>query len=190
MTHIIKHYTVEIDVTRLEADYDNFLKDNEYVTDDKTKIDFNAICINRIPGDPSSVTGGNVRGKYWTYPENDIDEEERLPLVDEESYTEICPEFAGTYTEWVYNELSKHWKLGRVRFLMKPPRSCLSWHRDPEKRLHIPIVTNRGNKMIVEDNAYYMPADGTIYVVDNTLYHNFFNGSEKNRVHLVATVLG
>ena len=44
--------------------------------------------------------------------------------------------------------------------------------------------------MIVEDNAYYMPADGTIYVVDNTLYHNFFNGSEKNRVHLVATVLG
>ena len=43
--------------------------------------------------------------------------------------------------------------------------------------------------MIVEDNAYYMPADGAIYVVDNKLYHNFFNGSEKNRVHLVATVL-
>ena len=189
MTHIIKYYTVEIDVSRLEADYDNFLFNNEYVTDDKTKIDFNAICINRKPGDPSSVTGGNVRGKYWTYPENDTDEEERLPLVDEESYTEICPEFEGTYTEWVYNELSKHWKLGRVRFLMKPPRSCLSWHRDPEKRLHIPIVTNRGNKLIVEDRAYYMPADGTIYVVDNTLYHNFFNGSEKNRVHLVATVL-
>ena len=85
--------------------------------------------------------------------------------------------------------MKKHWKIGSVRFLMKPPRSCLSWHRDPEKRLHIPIVTNRGNKMIVEDSAYYMPADGTAYVVDNTLYHNFFNGSEKNRIHLVATVL-
>ena len=189
MEHVEYYKDLDIDVQRLEADYDNFLKDNEYVTDDKTKIDFNAICINRKPGDPTSVTGGNVRGKYWTYPENDIDEEERLPYVDEAAYTEICPEFAGTYTESVYNELSKHWKLGRVRFLMKPPRSCLSWHRDPERRLHIPITTNRGNKMIVEDRAYYMPADGTVYIVDNTKYHNFFNGSEKNRVHLVATVV-
>ena len=187
----VKYYKdLNIDIEKLKMDYAVFLKNNEYVTDDKTKVDFNAICINRKPGDPDSVTGGNVRGKYWTYPKNDTEEEERLPYIDEEAYTEICTEFAGTYTETVYNILSERWKLGRVRFLMKPPRSCLSWHRDPEKRLHIPMVTNRGCKMVVEERAYYLPADGTVYIVNNQKYHNFFNGSEKNRVHLVATVLG
>ena len=34
----------------------------------------------------------------------------------------------------------KHFKLGRVRILLKEPRSTLSWHRDPEPRLHIPII--------------------------------------------------
>ena len=35
-----------------------------------------------------------------------------------------------------------------------------------------------------------MPANGNAYLTDNTKYHNFFNGSEIERVHLVATVLG
>ena len=52
------------------------------------------------------------------------------------------------------------------------------------------MVTNRGCKMVVEERAYYLPADGTVYIVNNQKNHNFFNGSEKNRVHLVATVLG
>jgi hypothetical protein len=40
--------------------------------------------------------------------------------------------------------LSSKYKLGRVRILLKQPRSTLSWHRDPEPRLHIPIITNPG----------------------------------------------
>ena len=32
-------------------------------------------------------------------------------------------------------------------------------------------------------------ANGSAYVADNTKYHNFFNGSEIDRVHLVATML-
>jgi len=72
---------------------------------------------------------------------------------------------------------------------MKPPRSCLSWHRDPEKRLHIPIITNVGNRMIIDDISFHMPADGAAYITDNTKYHNFFNGSECERVHLVSTLI-
>ena len=85
--------------------------------------------------------------------------------------------------------IKKRFKVGRVRFLMKPPRTCLSWHRDPEMRLHIPIITNKGCKMVIEDEAFHMPANGSGYVTDNTKYHNFFNGSEIERVHLVATIL-
>ena len=187
-----QHYEeidLQIDTDKLGKEYLDFKYHLGFKTDDKSNIDFNAICINRIPGDPKSITGGNVRGLYWTYPDSTNVEEQRLPFIEESKYTEICPEFKGTYVEEVYNLIQKRFKLGRVRFLMKPPRSCLSWHRDPEMRLHIPIITNKGNIMVIEDTAFHMPANGYGYITDNTKYHNFFNGSEIDRVHLVATVL-
>ena len=85
--------------------------------------------------------------------------------------------------------MSKKYKLGRVRILLKQPRSTLSWHRDPEPRLHIPIVTNFGARMCVYDVVHHMPADGSVWITNNTKYHNAFNGGEENRVHLVACVL-
>jgi len=79
--------------------------------------------------------------------------------------------------------------LGRVRLLLKEPRSTLSWHRDPEPRLHIPIYTNPGAIMVIDKRAQHMPADGSVWVTNNLKYHNAFNGGEENRVHLVACVL-
>ena len=182
-------YKLGIDIDKLGKAYLDFRSKLGFRTDDKTLRDFNAICINRIPGDENSITGGNVRGLYWTYPDSTNVEEQRLPYIEEHKYTELCPEFKDTYVEEVYNQITKKFKLGRVRFLMKPPRSCLSWHRDPEMRLHIPIITNKGNIMVIENEAFHMPANGDGYVTDNTKYHNFFNGSEIDRVHLVATLL-
>ena len=43
----------------------------------------------------------------------------------------------GTYVEEVYNIVRSKFNIGRMRFLMKPPRSCLSWHRDPEIKDYI-----------------------------------------------------
>ena len=87
----VEEHDMNIDVDRLYQDYKNFIETHEHSTDDKKNIDFNAVCVNRIPGDPNSITGGNVRGKYWTYPTDEDKEEERLPFVDEYKYTEICP---------------------------------------------------------------------------------------------------
>ena len=190
--HISKHHDridLKIDIEKLGKAYLDFKYHLGFKTDDKSKFDFNAICVNRIPDDENSITGGNVRGLYWTYPDSTNHEEQRLKPIKESQYTELCPEFKDTYVEEVYNLVNKHFKIGRMRFLMKRPRSCLSWHRDPEKRLHIPIITNLGNKMVIEDIAFHMPADGAAYITDNTKYHNFFNGSECERVHLVSTLL-
>ncbi len=99
------------------------------------------------------------------------------------------PEFEKTYFKEVYEILSKKFKLGRVRLLLKEPRSTLSWHKDPECRLHIPIVTNAGCSMVIENVAKHLPADGHVWITNNTKYHNFFNGGEQARVHLVACVL-
>ena len=94
-----------------------------------------------------------------------------------------------TYFRKVYDTLAKKFKLGRVRILLKEPRSTLSWHRDPEPRLHIPIITNPGSIMVIENVAKHLPADGSVWITNNTKYHNAFNGGEESRIHLVACVL-
>ena len=184
-----REHPLNIDIDRLGKCYFDIKSKLDFKSDDKSLIDFNAICVNRIPDDENSINGGNVRGLYWTIPDTTNHEEQRLKPVRESLYTEICPEFKDTYVEEVYNIINKRFKVGRVRFLMKPPRTCLSWHRDPEMRLHIPIITNKGNIMVIGSEAFHMPANGNGYLTDNRQYHNFFNGSEIDRVHLVATVL-
>lgn len=150
---------------------------------------FAGISLNQIPGDPNSIKGNNVRGVYWTKPDSSGNETQRDVKIEESKYTEFVEDFKNTYFKEVYDELSKHYKLGRVRLLLKEPRSTLSWHRDPEPRLHIPIYTNPGCLMVIDKIAHHMPADGSVWVTNNIKYHNAFNGGEENRVHLVACVL-
>ena len=151
--------------------------------------DINAICLTQIPNDPNSITGGNVRGLYWTKPDSTYEEVQREEVIDEVQYSEFVKLFEDTYFKEIYDALTKKYKLGRVRLLWKLPRTTLSWHRDPEPRLHIPIVTNFGARMCIDNLIHHMPADGGVWITDNTKYHNAFNGGEEDRVHLVATVL-
>ena len=151
--------------------------------------DINAICLTQIPNDPNSITGGNVRGLFWTKPDSTYEEVQREQPIDEEQYSEFVKLFEDTYFKEMYDALTKKYKLGRVRLLWKLPRTTLSWHRDPEPRLHIPIVTNFGARMCIDNLIHHMPADGGVWITDNTKYHNAFNGGEEDRVHLVATVL-
>jgi len=178
---------VKIDILRLRTELEDVLKKKKFNTLGISH--FGAISINRIPGDEESIKGHNTRGAYWTYPDEKGKEVKRDQTIDESKYTEIVPEFKNTYLEEIYNLLKSKFKLGRVRILLKEPRSTLSWHRDPEPRLHIPIITNPGCKMVIEDVAKHMPADGSVTITNNTKYHNFFNGGEQDRIHLVACVL-
>ena len=183
-------YTVpslKFDVEKLRSDLEKILKIKNFSS--LGIKNFAALPLNRIPGDNSSIEGHNVRGVYWTIPDESGKEAMRDKAIDESKYTELLPEFKGTYFEEVFNILSKNFKLGRVRILLKEPRSTLSWHRDPEPRLHIPIITNKGCRMVIEDVSKHMPADGTVTITNNTKYHNFFNGGEQNRIHLVACIL-
>ena len=150
---------------------------------------FAGISLNQIPGQPESIQGNKIRGVFWTKPDSTGKEVVRDSKIDESKYTEFVEDYKDTYFKVVYEQLSKKYKLGRVRLLLKEPRSTLSWHRDPEPRLHIPIYTNPGAIMVIDHIAKHMPADGSVWVTNNTKYHNAFNGGEENRVHLVACVL-
>ena len=178
---------VKFDIFKLRKDLEKILENNFFNT--LGIKNFGAIPLNEIPGDKDSTKGHNVRGTYWTLPDESGKEAMRDKPIDESKYTQLISNFHNTYFEEVYNVLTKNFKLGRVRILLKEPRSTLSWHRDPEPRLHIPIVTNPGCKMVIEDVAKHMPADGSVTITNNTKYHNFFNGGEQERIHLVACVL-
>ena len=178
---------IKFDIPKLRLDLEKVLKKKKFNTLDINH--FGAIPLNEIPGDKKSTEGHNIRGTYWTLPDETGKEEIRDMPIDETKYTQLVSDFNDTYFEEVYNILKKNFKIGRVRILLKEPRSTLSWHRDPEPRLHIPIITNPGCRMVIENIAKHLPADGSVTITNNLKYHNFFNGGEQNRIHLVACVL-
>ena len=179
---------IKFDIVKLRDALDQILKIKGFDTSLGIPH-FAAIPLTQIPGDPDSVKGNKARGVYWTKPDSSGQEVSRDVKIDEGQYTEFIKEFEHTYFKEVFDELRKHYKLGRVRLLLKEPRSTLSWHRDPEPRLHIPIHTNPGCLMVIDKAAQHMPADGGVWITNNVKYHNAFNGGEENRVHLVACVL-
>ena len=178
---------LKFDIQRMRDDLNKVLKKKKFESPGITH--FGAIPLNQIPGDENSIKGNNIRGVYWTKPDESGKEVSRDIKIDESKYTEVVKDFQNTYFKEVYETLAKKFKIGRVRILLKEPRSTLSWHRDPEPRLHIPIITNEGCSMVIENVAKHLPADGKVTITNNTKYHNFFNGGEQSRIHLVACLL-
>ena len=150
---------------------------------------FGVLPVTRRPG-----TGGrdpvDLSGRFWIRPDASYQEVARDQAVDEAAYTELVPEFAGTYFEHVVDELRRIGRIGRVRINLKQPFNTNSWHRDPEPRLHIPIHTNPGCLFVVNHHCTHLPADGSVYFTDTRGYHTALNGGDTARVHLVAAVIG
>jgi len=180
--------SMKFDIDKLQEAYKQIAQTKKF--DDGGGIaHFGAISLTQIPGDPNSVKGSNARGVYWTKPNKSGNEVSRDVKIDESAYSEFIQDYENTYFKEVFDVLSSKYKLGRMRILLKEPRSTLSWHRDPEPRLHIPIITNPGCIMVIDNVAKHIPADGSVWITNNKKYHNAFNGGEENRIHLVACVL-
>ena len=179
---------IKFDIDKLKEAYHEILKIKGFEGVAGVS-NFGAISLTQIPGDPDSIKGHKARGIFWTKPNGSGKEVVRDEMINEESYSEFIDEYKETYFKEVFDALSSKYKLGRVRILLKEPRSTLSWHRDPEPRLHIPIITNPGSIMVIDNVAKHLPADGSVWITNNTKYHNAFNGGEENRIHLVACVL-
>lgn len=186
--NIIKVPNLKFDIEKLKQAFNQVLKIKEFDNAGGVVTNISSISLNRIKGNNQSTEGKYSWGRYWTIPDNNGQEVERADAIDEEQFNEFVPEYNDTYFKYVYDKLSKIYKLGRTRVLKKEPRSTLSWHKDPEPRLHIPIITNYGCRMVIDDRAYHMPADGSVYLTNTTKYHNFFNGGEEDRIHIVATL--
>ena len=126
--HTVKD--LKFDVKKLQEGLKQVLKIKNYDNANGVK-NFAAICLNQIPGKPESIQGNYARGVYWTKPDHSGKESVRDKILDETLFTEFVKDFEHTYFKEVYEKLSSKFKLGRVRILLKEPRTTLSWHRDP-----------------------------------------------------------
>ena len=159
--------------------------------------DHNQICLNTIISHPDDHLYGCGSLKYdWsnkTITELDNGETrmhvpERDYQPSESEFTQFNPKFNGTVFEEIYYTLQKYYTLGRVRLMQSKPKTCLTWHNDNSKRIHLPIKTNAGCQMVIENQVQHMPA-GTWWLTDTTVSHTAFNASKESRIHLVAVVL-
>ncbi|MGI9606576.1 MAG: hypothetical protein ACR2P0_10600 [Acidimicrobiales bacterium] len=149
---------------------------------------FHTLNVTRRPG-LDDVTAADLSGRYWIRPDSTYEEVPRDAEVDESAYTELHPGFEGTYIADVVAMLRSMVDIGRVRILGKDPFNANSWHRDPEPRIHIPIVANPGSLFVVNHHVTHLPADGTVYFTDTRAYHTAMNGGEEQRLSMVAAVV-
>jgi len=150
---------------------------------------FGTLPVTRRPGTEGREQV-DLSGRFWIRPDDTYAEIPRDEIVDEHAYSELVPEFAGTYFEHVLAELRAITPIGRVRINLKQPFNANSWHRDPEPRIHVPIHTNPGCMFMVNHYCTHLPADGSTYFTDTRGYHSAINGGDAPRIHLVAAVLG
>ena len=72
---------LKFDIERLRGDLNKILKKRNFST--LNISNFGAIPVNQIPNDEESVKGHNIRGVYWTIPNESGKEEMRDIPIDE-----------------------------------------------------------------------------------------------------------
>lgn len=182
----IARLQIKFDIHELRLALDECLKKQSYQGGMQDQ-GFAALPLTQRPGQ-TEWTENDLSGRYWLRADERYVEEPRENLVPEIEFSEFNPAFEGTYFEHVYDELSKRFPIGRTRVLSKAQYNCNSWHRDPEPRLHIPVVTNPGSLFVVNHHVTHLPADGSVYFTDTRGYHTALNGGETQRVHIVAAL--
>ena len=181
----IERLDVSFDIEKLRAALQEVLRLTEFKGDLDTG--FGAISLTRRPG-VEVETANDLSGLFYTRVDESLKEVKREELVDEFAFKEFVPLFADTYLKEVWGTLREIAPIGRMRLLSKGLYNCNSWHRDPEPRLHIPIVSNPGSLFVVNHHVTHLPADGSVYFTDTRGYHTALNGGESRRVHVVAAL--
>jgi hypothetical protein len=187
MTHVEK-LDIQFDLPRMLSDLDKILHICSWHPDHRQ------IGLTHSLGDNAKEAWYDATGSLQYVWGNDaVDEHGHLRakhiIQNESDFSYMVQEFKNTVFAEIIDTLRLDYALGRVRLMMSRPKSCLSWHTDNEKRLHIPLVTNLGAHLVIENEANHLPADGSVYIANTTLYHTAFNAGLEPRIHLVACVL-
>jgi len=66
------------------------------------------------------------------------------------------------------------------------PRRSYSWHIDKGKICyHIPVTSNPGAWFVYSNHCFQLPADGSLYKINQGIEHTFVNAWPEPRIHLM-----
>lgn len=113
---------------------------------------------------------------------------------DDTTHSTLLKIFEGTEVQKLFNWLTDY-TVCRSRIFVLGPGNKTEYtiHRDPCKRLHVPIVTNDtcgfnfydfDHNLVHED---FLHADGSVYIVDTTVPHSTQNKDSEDRIHIVCS---
>lgn len=141
--------------------------------------------INEIKPDKNQISCqmSVQRSKNW---QESIGTLGNLKDQDEFAYKHIPKRLRGSLLEKLIIDFNGF----RTRIMIMSPRKCYSVHRDPTKRIHIPISTNDQCWMVwPQENYCHQLLEGRSYLTDTTKMHTFLNGhSELSRIHIVMSM--
>jgi len=102
---------------------------------------------------------------------------------DETKYTvPLYPELTNT------NKLMASLGLYRSRLMTLNHKTCYTIHKDPSKRIHLPLQTTDRCLFVFLNGANYHLQEGKMYLVDTTKKHTAINAAKDpmQRIHLVG----
>jgi len=178
----------------IQFNQDKLLADLYKVLDTFDVMRADQLCLTYAPDKPKHPDHniyqgcGSLNYEIGLRGGEDLEWIKRKESLNEKDFTAFIPELKHTYFYEVWKEMKLQYNIGRVRIVMLHPNKCLSWHKDISKRIHIPIVTNPGNQLVVGDKVYFLPT-GKTYEVDTTNMHSAFNGGKAKRYNLLMSIV-
>ena len=186
-------YDENVRKLKFKFDIEELKKALEQVLEHSDINRVNQLCMTYSSQYPQHPDGDEYQGNgsliYEYYATSDGVKSRLKEYQPEHTFTEFVPAYKHTYFYHVWKELSKEYKLGRMRLMSLHPAECYTWHMDPTEHIHVPILSNPGNKLVIGDNTYYLPADGSTYITDTTKFHTAFNGGKEHRYNILINLL-
>lgn len=94
------------------------------------------------------------------------------------------------YTLEIAEKIKNVFDFNSITYRSVQPNTAYNWHVDPGQMcFHVPLITNSGSWFIYEHRCFHMPADGSVYIVNNGRPHTFVNSGYEPRVHLTFEIL-
>ncbi len=198
-------------VRRVLLEY--FLNDEELAAQADKEIaeggeSYKMLCLTEFNGDPEHASR-NLKEKLGDVRDpralarrlekiSDPDHPDYVPIADEKLYdkrNEFCSGYVGEIMDMIEDNIGH---VARSRFAVlragEQIKPHLDINTDKAVRIHIPVVTHpdvvfglQGKRRTVEQ---HMPADGSVYFINQGYKHWVYNNSPIDRVHLMFVVTG
>jgi len=114
--------------------------------------------------------------------------QKKLGILQKDVYHPIIAQLP--YTKQVIESLKTYYPYNSVYYRSIMPLTCYPWHSDlMQSCIHIPLQTHEACKFVYENHNFHMPADGSVYLVNNKKSHTAINASPKERLHITLDIL-